>query len=147
MLMTDAAFWKTKPLTALNHSEWESLCDGCGKCCVLKLEDEDTGCVHYTDVACTLLDGAHCRCKDYENRKIRVPDCIRLTPETLEQLPWMPETCAYRLIYEGKDLPPWHPLITGDADSTHKAGQSVAGKVVSEDDIDEEALPSRIKIW
>ena len=113
----------------------------------MKLEDVDTGCVHYTDVACTLLDSANCRCKDYANRKMHVPDCIRLTPETLEQLPWMPESCAYRLIYEGKDLPAWHPLITGDAHSTHKAGQSVAGQVISEDNIDEEALPSRIKSW
>ena len=142
-----ASFWKDKALAELNHEEWEALCDGCGKCCLIKLEDVDNGEIHYTDVGCTLLDSQSCRCRNYENRKTIVTDCVILTTDRLEQIPWMPATCSYRLIYEGKDLPDWHPLVTGDPDSTHQAGQSVAGQIISEDDIDEDDLPSHIKDW
>lgn len=142
-----ASFWKDKALAELNNEEWEALCDGCGKCCLIKLEDVDNGEIHYTDVGCTLLDSQSCRCRNYENRKTIVTDCVILTPDRLEQIPWMPATCSYRLIYEGKDLPDWHPLVTGDPDSTHQAGQSVAGQIISEDDIDEDDLPSHIKDW
>ena len=142
-----ASFWKDKALSDLNHEEWEAVCDGCGKCCLIKLEDVDNGEIHYTDVGCTLLDSQSCRCRNYENRKTIVTDCVILTPDRLEQIPWMPATCSYRLIYEGKDLPDWHPLVTGDPDSTHQAGQSVAGQIISEDDIDEDDLPSHIKDW
>ncbi|MFZ9135983.1 MAG: YcgN family cysteine cluster protein, partial [Candidatus Puniceispirillaceae bacterium] len=102
-------FWKTIPLEKLDKDQWESLCDGCGKCCVLKLEDVDTGEVHYTDVGCKLLDCKTARCSSYEKRKSFVPDCVMLTPDNLGMLSWMPKSCAYRLIYENKDLPDWHP--------------------------------------
>jgi uncharacterized cysteine cluster protein YcgN (CxxCxxCC family) len=143
----NTGFWTNKPMTEFSYEEWESLCDGCGKCCLIKLEDVDSGEIHYTDVGCTLLDGKTCLCRDYANRKQIVPDCVILTPDRLEQIPWMPQSCSYRLIYEGKDLPDWHPLITSDPNSTHQAGQSVAGQIISEDDIDEDDLPTHIKDW
>lgn len=143
----NTGFWTNKPMTEFSHEEWESLCAGCGKCCLIKLEDVDSGEIHYTDVGCTLLDGKTCLCRDYANRKQIVPDCVILTPDRLEQIPWMPQSCSYRLIYEGKDLPDWHPLITSDPNSTHQAGQSVAGQIISEDDIDEDDLPTHIKDW
>lgn len=146
MTMSDQ-YWKNKPLSQMTDEEWESLCDGCGKCCLIKLEDIDTGEYHYTNVGCTLLDGESCLCKNYQNRKAIVPDCVILKPDKLDQLPWMPESCSYRLLYEGKDLPSWHPLVTGDPKSTHHAGHSVAGKIISEDGVDEDDLPSHIKVW
>lgn len=128
-------FWREKTLRQMSRAEWESLCDGCGKCCVHKLEDEDTGELLATNVACRLLDRRTGRCKDYRNRRAYVPECVRLTPEKLLELDWLPSTCAYRLLAEGKDLPDWHPLITGDPESVHAAGQSVRGWTVSEDDV------------
>ena len=127
-------FWEEKPLDRMSRAEWESLCDGCGKCCVHKLEDEDTGEVHATNVACRLLDRRSGRCRDYRNRKAYVPECVRLTPAKLRRLDWLPSTCAYRLLDEGRPLPDWHPLLTGDSESVHRAGQSVRGWTVSEDD-------------
>lgn len=124
-------FWKMKTLSEMSKEEWESLCDGCGKCCLIKLEDEDTGLRLGTDIACKLFDGETCRCKDYTNRKAKVPDCVVLTPQSVKSLPWIPKTCAYRLLAEGKDLYDWHPLVTGDPMSTHKAGMSVIGQTVS----------------
>ena len=140
-------FWEEKTLAEMTPGEWESLCDGCGKCCVIKLEDVDTGDFHGTDVGCTLLDGGTCRCTDYQRRKELVPDCVVLTPDTLDQLPWMPASCAYRLLGEGKPLPDWHPLVTGDAGSTHVAGMSVKDRIVSEDDVAEEDYPGHIVDW
>ena len=140
-------FWKTIPLEKLDKDQWESLCDGCGKCCVLKLEDVDTGEVHYTDVGCKLLDCKTARCSNYEKRKSFVPDCVMLTPDNLGMLSWMPKSCAYRLIYENKDLPDWHPLITGNPDSAILAGHSVAGRVTTESAVDEDDLPDHITIW
>ena len=140
-------FWEEKSLAAMTTDEWESLCDGCGKCCVIKLEDVDTSVIHYTDIGCELLDSDTCRCSDYENRKTRVPDCVILTPQSLDQLPWMPETCAYRLLHEGKPLPLWHPLNTGDAQSAHKAGQSVKGLTIAEGSIAQADYPNHIKDW
>jgi hypothetical protein len=132
-------FW-TLPLKQLTPEEWEALCDGCGKCCLNKLEYEDTGEVEFTRVACRLLDGETCRCAHYETRHDHVPECLRLTPRTLKKIAyWMPRTCAYRLLREGKPLPDWHPLLTGDPDSTHKAGMSVRGWTVSEAAVPEEA--------
>lgn len=125
----DAPFWRVKTLPAMTPNEWESLCDGCGRCCLVKLEDEDTGAVAYTDVACRLFDTASCRCADYANRSQVVSDCVRLTPEAVVSLSWLPPTCAYRLVAEGKDLPFWHPLVSGDAGSVAAAGVSVHGKV------------------
>ncbi|WP_338074215.1 YcgN family cysteine cluster protein, partial [Halochromatium glycolicum] len=125
-------YWERVPLAQMSAVEWESLCDGCGKCCVTKFEDEDTGAIHYTDVACHLLDHQHCQCSDYLNRSERVPDCVTLTPETLADPRWMPQTCAYRLLAEGKPLPAWHPLVCGDPEAVHAAGESVRGRVECE---------------
>lgn len=128
-------FWREKSLRQMDRAEWESLCDGCGKCCVHKLEDDDTGELMATNVACRLLDRRTGRCKDYRNRRAYVPECVRLTPEKVLELDWLPSTCAYLLLAEGKDLPEWHPLVTGDPESVHAAGQSVRGWTVSEDDV------------
>ena len=127
-------FWETKPLTAMNRTEWESLCDGCGKCCLHKLEDDETGELHATNVACRLLDRRTGRCKDYKHRHAFVPECVRLTPAKVFQLDWLPSTCAYLLLADGEPLPEWHPLVTGDPESVHAAGHSVRGWTVSEDD-------------
>lgn len=129
-------FWHEKRLEEMTEGEWESLCDGCGKCCLLKVEWEDTGEIEPTSVACRLLDGESCACTDYANRSRRVPDCVRLTPETIGLLDWMPTTCAYRLIHEGRELYWWHPLVSGSRDTVHLAQVSVRGKVISEEDID-----------
>ena len=130
--MTATAFWERKTLKEMTSTEWESLCDGCGKCCINKLEDEETGEIFQTNVACKLLDGHSCKCSDYKNRRRYVPECIKLTANTIDALGWMPRTCAYRLLYEGSPLPEWHPLITGDPESVHTAGQSARGQTISE---------------
>ncbi len=132
-------FWEKYEMDALSPHEWEALCDGCGKCCLLKLEDFDTAEVEYTNIACRLLDDATCQCSQYKIRKQLVPTCVVISPETIETSAyWMPETCAYRRLYEGKPLPEWHPLITGDKDSTHKAGMSMIGRTVPEFEVDED---------
>ncbi|MDZ7906563.1 MAG: YcgN family cysteine cluster protein [Cypionkella sp.] len=132
-------FWETIPLTKMTAPEWEALCDGCGKCCLNKIEYEDTGEVEYTRVACRLLDGATCRCGNYAQRFTYVPECVRLNPKTLPKVAyWLPATCAYKLLHQGNPLPNWHPLITGDPDSVHLAGQSVRGITVSEAAVDED---------
>lgn len=132
-------FWERKSLDRMTRREWEALCDGCGKCCLNKLEDEDTGEIELTRVACRLLDDATCLCAHYEIRHQFVPECIVLRPSTLEKnLYWMPETCAYRLLWEGKPLYDWHPLISGDPESVHRAGVSLRGQTVSEFDTPEE---------
>ena len=125
-------FWKTKTMSEMTPEEWESLCDGCGKCCVHKLEDWDTGEVSYTNVACRLLDLGSCRCGDYPNRKRFVPDCLILSVNAVEEMDWLPETCAYRVVADGKDLAWWHPLVSGDPETVHQAGISVRGRVISE---------------
>jgi hypothetical protein len=117
----------------MNRQEWESLCDGCAKCCLVKLEYEDTGEVDNTDIACRLLDTQSCRCSDYANRQSRVSDCLSLNPRRVRRLRWLPSTCAYRLVAEGHDLYWWHPLVSGDPETVHEAGISVRGRVVSED--------------
>ncbi|MCG7627664.1 YcgN family cysteine cluster protein [Epibacterium sp. MM17-32] len=128
-------FWEQKPLKKLSPREWEALCDGCGKCCLNKLEDEDSGEVALTRVACRLLDDQSCQCAHYETRHSFIPECIVLKPENLDtHAYWMPQTCAYRRLWEGKPLPDWHPLVTGDPDSVHRAGVSVRGMTVSEFD-------------
>ncbi len=138
-------FWETVPLEDLTHDEWEALCDGCGKCCLLKLEDWDTAEVEYTNVACRLLDCQTCRCGDYSNRKSVVPDCVVITPERLPDIHyWLPQTCAYRLLANGQPLADWHPLLSGDPKSVHQAGISLAGRMVSEDSIDEDDLEDYI---
>ncbi len=141
------AFWESKSLIDMDAAEWESLCDGCGRCCLMKLEDSDTGEVFYTNVTCKLLDTDTCRCGDYTNRKQRVPACFVLDADSLSDLSYLPPTCAYRLLSTGKPLPDWHPLITGTPDSGHQAGISVRGKVVSERYVDESELQDRIVSW
>ena len=126
-------FWETLPLEALTHNEWEALCDGCGKCCLNKLEFEDTGEVAFTRLACQLLDGETCRCKNYDNRRDFVPDCVQVTPERLPNIVyWLPRTCAYRRLHEGKPLLDWHPLISGTTQSVHDARISVQGWTLPE---------------
>jgi uncharacterized cysteine cluster protein YcgN (CxxCxxCC family) len=125
-------FWERFSLEQLTQAEWEALCDGCGKCCLHKLEDEETGRVYRTNVACRLLDRATARCSDYKHRKAQVPDCVQLFPQFIGRHTWLPRTCAYRLVYEGKDLLWWHPLVSGDPGTVHEAGISVRGRVVSE---------------
>ncbi len=134
--MTDQ-FWKRKSLAEMTAKEWDSLCDGCGLCCMHKVEDEESGELFYTNLACKLLDTDTCRCTDYANRAKRVADCLVLTPDSTEAFEWLPATCAYRLLAHGDELPEWHPLLTGDPESVHEAGISVRGVVVSENDTDE----------
>ena len=143
-----APFWRVKSLEEMNPEEWESLCDGCARCCLVKLEDEDSGEIHFTDIGCTLLDARSCRCRDYPRRSRRVPDCVTLTPTEVRSLGWLPVTCAYRLVADGKDLFPWHPLVSGSPNSVHDAGISVRGRVfASEDDLAQEIWPKRIVTW
>jgi len=137
-------FWKIKKLHELNQAEWEALCDGCAKCCVHKLENEDTGDIYYTCVACRMLDINTCRCMNYENRHELVPDCAVLSVDQPEHFKWMPKTCAYRLMYEDKPLPDWHPLITGNLDSVHEHSASARKKLVPEFLADEENLEKYI---
>lgn len=125
-------FWQTKTLDDMTTSEWESLCDGCGRCCLNKIEDEDTGAIHLTKVACKLLDLGTCQCRDYPNRKSQVPDCIQIDPAQVRNLSWLPQTCGYRRIEEGRGLEWWHPLISGSPDTVHQAGISVRGWSKSE---------------
>ncbi len=125
-------FWETKSLADMTPQEWEALCDGCGRCCLHKLEEVETGQIYYTDVACRLLDTQRCRCTRYSQRTHLVPDCLVLTPEKVGQYRWLPTTCAYRRLAEGKGLAWWHPLVSGDPDTVRRAGISVHGKVVRE---------------
>ena len=143
--MSDVPFWKQKSLLDLSLDEWESLCDGCGKCCLHKLEDEDTGEISYTDVACALLDTSICRCTNYVERTFLVPDCVELTATNLSSLQWLPPTCAYRLIDEGKDLAWWHPLVSDDPNTVHEAGISVRGRAIAEKKAGD--LEDHIVVW
>jgi uncharacterized cysteine cluster protein YcgN (CxxCxxCC family) len=128
----DLPFWRRKTLEEMTRAEWESLCDGCGKCCLMKLEDIETGAISFTDVACRLLDVGTCRCKRYAERKKLVPDCIQLTPALARSVDWLPSSCAYRLLAEGHDLYWWHPLVSGDPETVHLAGVSARGRAVPE---------------
>lgn len=141
------AFWRVKALGDMSSAEWESLCDGCGRCCLNKLEDWDTGEIVWTKVACRLLDGATCRCSDYRNRFKKVPDCVKLTPEDVGTIPWLPPSCAYRLVAEGRDLPWWHPLVSGDPATVHEAGVSVRGRTVSEEEVPVEEFEDFVAEW
>jgi uncharacterized protein len=140
-------FWKTKSLEEMSQAEWESLCDGCGLCCLNKLEDWDTGEVAFTSVACRLLDGTSCRCSNYENRQDIVPECIQLTVEAVRDIPWLPPTCGYRLIRDGEDLYWWHPLVSGSADTVHQAGISAKNRTVSEMDVAAEDFEDYLVDW
>lgn len=141
-------FWRVKTLSEMTAEEWESLCDGCGRCCLLKLQDEETDRIYYTDVACRLLDAKTCRCSNYPGRAALVPDCLRLTPETVEDIGWLPPTCAYRMVDEGKDLAWWHPLVSGRPETVHEAGVSVRDRVsCSETEIEPDELEYRVVDW
>lgn len=138
-------FWEKVPLKNLSPKEWEALCDGCGKCCLNKLEDEETEEIAFTRVACRLLDGETCRCFHYEIRHQFVPDCVTLTPENIEKIAyWMPSTCAYRLLHEGQELYDWHPLISGTSETVHEAGVSVQGWTVPEQEVPEDEWEEHI---
>lgn len=142
------AFWREKSLAEMSEAEWESLCDGCGRCCLNKLEDADTGEVFWTNVACRLFDEDSCRCRDYPNRQAKVADCVALTAENVPSLTWLPPTCAYRLIAEGRDLYWWHPLVSGDAGTVHEAGISVRDRaLLSEVDVPEADLEDHVVAW
>jgi uncharacterized cysteine cluster protein YcgN (CxxCxxCC family) len=147
MLKPESLFWKTKKLHEMTVDEWESLCDGCGRCCLQKLEDIKTGKVYYTNVACYLLDNETCRCRAYKERTRLVPDCLILKPECAIRFRWLPATCAYRLLAEDKELAWWHPLVSGNPDTVHKSGISVRGKVISEEYIHPDDLQSYIVNW
>ncbi|WP_199287800.1 YcgN family cysteine cluster protein [Kushneria phosphatilytica] len=137
-------FWERFPLEALDHAEWEALCDGCGQCCLLKLEDEESGDIATLSVACRLLDTDGCSCSDYANRFERVPGCTRITPERAAAFQWLPETCGYRRVHEGRSLPDWHPLISHDAMAVHRLGISVSGQVRSEEEVADAELEDYI---
>ena len=145
--MSDRPFWEAKTLQEMTRPEWESLCDSCGKCCLIKLQDEETELVHYTRVACRYLDQNKCNCKVYETRRKLVPTCLVLKPDELDQLYWMPSTCAYRLLHEGKSLPIWHPLIAGNRKAMQESGNTVTGRVISEEYVHDEELEDHFVRW
>lgn len=134
--MPELPFWESKSLEEMNESEWESLCDGCGRCCLQKLEDSDSGSVHFTSIACRLLDCETCRCSNYAQRQIEVPDCTMVRPITAEKLTWLPDTCAYKRLANGLTLPEWHPLVSADAASVHDAGVSVKFWAIPEGEVE-----------
>jgi uncharacterized cysteine cluster protein YcgN (CxxCxxCC family) len=147
-LADERPFWRRKSLAEMSEEEWENLCDGCARCCLVKLEDEETGTVHYTDVGCMLLDAGACRCRDYENRQSQVPDCVRLAAANVAELSWLPPTCAYRLVAQGRDLHWWHPLRSGDPETVHQAGISVRGRVAGgEEEFSLAQLLDRVVQW
>ncbi|HDK38626.1 MAG TPA: YcgN family cysteine cluster protein [Thiolapillus brandeum] len=136
MTKTPAEYWKHKSLAEMDAGEWEALCDGCAKCCLHRLEDEDTREIYFTNVHCRLLDTETSRCSDYTNRSTRVSDCITITLKELEDPYWLPSTCAYRLLAEGKPLPNWHPLVSGDSGTVFRSGNGIEGRTICEDDAD-----------
>lgn len=141
-------WWEEKSLNDMTREEWEQICDHCGKCCLHKLEDEDDGTVYYTDVACSLVDSESCHCQDYENRCIRVPDCLQLTIGNLDQIEWMPPSCSYRALKEGRGLADWHHLITGDEETIHQVGKSIKGRFVDESEVsDVDELEEHVVEW
>ena len=155
--MTDIPFWRAKTLQEMTAKEWESLCDGCGRCCLVKLEEElepehaspeANPRIFFTDIGCRLLDAQTCRCRDYPNRSAKVEDCVRLTPAAIDEIGWLPPTCGYRLVAEGRDLYWWHPLVSGDPETVHQAGVSVRSRVhFSEDEISPNQLDDHIVSW
>ena len=148
MIKSNPPFWEEKSLVDMSHDEWESLCDRCGKCCLLKLQDDDEETsVYYTNIACNLFDKESGNCADYQNRVERVSSCVQLTQNNLSDLAWMPASCAYRRVMDGRGLPKWHHLITGNKRSIHDQNQSVLGRVVWENEVDEEDLEEHIVTW
>jgi uncharacterized cysteine cluster protein YcgN (CxxCxxCC family) len=147
MVTDDTTFWKSKSLAEMTPQEWESLCDGCGRCCLHKLENVDSGLLFYTNVACRLLDKHHCRCTNYPERMQLVPDCLLLSADDADPFGWLPASCAYRKLANGQALEWWHPLVSGDPDSVHQAGISVRGRTVSETGIPREQLEDHVISW
>ena len=147
MTASDLPFWKQKTFEEMTPEEWESLCDGCARCCLYKLEDDDSGDIYFTNVVCKFLDTYSCRCREYEQRNTVMPTCILLTPQNVREITWLPSTCAYRLLVEGKDLEWWHPLISQSSSSVHLAGISVRDKAIPEDMIDMENLEDYQVDW
>lgn len=145
--MDEAPFWRVKRLDEMTHDEWESLCDGCAKCCMVRLWDDDASEVVDTRIACRLLDQSTCRCTDYLKRSKRVPDCVSLTPQNIDKIDWLPATCAYRLVREGRDLPAWHHLRSGSRETIHEAGRSVRGLTISEEDVGSEEHGEHVVVW
>ena len=143
----NAPFWKRKSLAGMSAEEWESLCDGCGQCCLIKLEDEDTGEIAVTRLACKLLDLGSCRCSNYGDRQEHITDCVKLTPGVVSRIGWLPETCAYRLLDEGEDLRWWHPLVSGTQETVFEAGVSIRGLAISEKKIPEDRFSAHIVGW
>lgn len=144
---TQDRFWEYKRLEEMNADEWEQLCDGCARCCLHKLEDMDGGGLAFTRVACHLLDIGCCRCTDYARRSRRVPMCVQVTPQLAREAGWLPRSCAYRRLAEGRGLADWHPLVSGEPDSVHRAGISVRGRVLSEDHVHPDGLDEHIIHW
>lgn len=140
-------FWQTKTLGEMSDAEWESLCDGCGKCCLIRLEDDESGEIYTTDAHCRLFDNQTCRCSNYANRKLVVSDCVILKPDNVDGLKWMPRTCAYKLLSEGKPLPDWHHLVSGTHETIHKAGMSVQDATVTELGLSDDELMARVTVW
>lgn len=145
--MPAEAFWEAVPLREMSPEQWESLCDGCGRCCLHKLQDIDSGEIHYTNIACRLFKESTCRCADYANRQRQVPDCVVLASDQSEEFSWLPDTCAYRVLAEGRALPAWHPLISGSSQSVVQAGISVRGRIVSEEGVHEDDFQDFIVDW
>jgi uncharacterized cysteine cluster protein YcgN (CxxCxxCC family) len=140
-------FWEYKTLSRMSDKEWESLCDGCGKCCLNKLIDDETEELHFTNVSCHLLHTKSCQCRKYDQRFKLVNDCVKVSLDDIQQFHWLPSSCAYRRLAEGKSIPEWHPLITGSKSAMHKGGFSVRGKIISEKSIDPDKLGDYIAIW
>lgn len=136
-------FWETKKLSEFTEQEWESICMNCGKCCLFKLEDEDSGEIYYTNVVCRYFDRQTCKCTQYANRCQLVPECLKLTKDNVGQIPWMPKTCAYRCLFETNKLPEWHPLLTGKTDDSH----TIKNRCISELEVDEQDLEDHIDDW
>ena len=145
--MATGPFWETKTLAEMTRDEWESLCDGCARCCLHKYEDQDSGEIFNTRVVCRLLDEERCRCTSYHDRHRYVPECLYLEPSQVEEFHWLPSTCAYRTVYEGRPLPWWHHLVSGSLDTVHEAGISVRGKVISEDHVHPDGWDEHIIHW